>query len=149
MGLAGLAGLAELAGLPRKGWAGWRAARCEVRWRAVGVKEGLLGLRHVLNAVNTRVDQLEVLLLELKVLLLELEILLLEVLLLERVRLFHQRRARSLVRLHEYLVGAAMQLVSLLLPSPSLLRQCMHLHRARRVPRVTRSARQGAFGPAT
>ena len=46
------------------------------------MKEGLLGLRHVLNAVNTRVDQLEVLLLELEILLLELEILFLEVLLL-------------------------------------------------------------------
>ena len=48
----------------------------------MGGKEGLLGLRHVLNAVNTRVDQLEVLLLELEILLLELEVLFLEVLLL-------------------------------------------------------------------
>ena len=49
---------------------------------AVGGEEGLLGLGHVLDAVNTCVDQLEVLLLELEVLSLELEILFLEVLLL-------------------------------------------------------------------
>ena len=71
-------GLAVLAGLARKGWVRWRAARCEARRRAVGGEEGLLGLGHVLDAVNTCVDQLEVLLLELEVLLLELEILLLE-----------------------------------------------------------------------
>ena len=53
------------------------------------------------------------------------------------------------MRVHEYFVGAALQLVSLLLPSSSLLRECMHLQSARRVPRVTCSARQGAFGPAT
>lgn len=71
-----------LAGLARKEWVKWHAARCEARRRAVGGKEGLLGLGHVLDAVNTRVDQLEVLLLELEILLLELEILFLEVLLL-------------------------------------------------------------------
>lgn len=71
-----------LAGLARKEWVKWHAARCEARRRAVGGKEGLLSLGHVLDAVNTRVDQLEVLLLELEILLLELEILFLEVLLL-------------------------------------------------------------------
>ena len=71
-----------LAGLARKEWVKWHAARCEARRRAVGGEEGLLGLGHVLDAVNTCVDQLEVLLLELEILLLELEILFLEVLLL-------------------------------------------------------------------
>ena len=71
-----------LAGLARKEWVKWHAVRCEARRRAVGGEEGLLGLGHVLDAVNTCVDQLEVLLLELEVLSLELEILFLEVLLL-------------------------------------------------------------------
>ena len=55
-----------------------------VRW---GLKAGLLGLCHVFDAVNTRVDQLEVLLLEVDTLLLELAILLLR----ERIRLLHRR----------------------------------------------------------
>jgi hypothetical protein len=55
-----------------------------VRW---GLKAGLLGLRHVFDAVNTRVDQLEVLLLEVDTLLLELAILFLR----ERIRLLHRR----------------------------------------------------------
>ena len=54
-----------------------------VRW---GLKAGLLGLRHVFDAVNTRVDQLEVLLLEVDTLLLELAILFLR----ERIRLLHR-----------------------------------------------------------
>ena len=113
-------------------------------------------MRHVLDAVDARVHQLEVLLLELEIILLEmilLEALLLEAPLLERVGLLYQLRARSrarnLVRVHghhRHLVHAAVQLVSLLLPNPSLLRQCMHLHRARQAPRSAQHTVPGCTG---